>query len=164
MMQILRSWQFLVWMISDVGTTITLNSGSYDVIESGPSGYTMLAGTNCSGSIALGESRVCTIINDDIPPALILIKNVINDNSGTATTTDWTLSADGPTPISVAGFVTSEISNGFMSGTYSLSESGSITGYTASPWSCVGDVTNTGNSITMSIGQNATCTITNDDN
>jgi hypothetical protein len=149
---------------SETGTTVTLHSGSYNVNENGPSGYTVLSGTNCSGSISLGESRICTITNDDVPPALILIKRVINDNSGTATTTDWNLSADGPTPISGYGFVTSEISNDFTKGVYTLSESGILSGYTASQWSCTGDITNIGNSITVDIGQNATCTITNDDN
>ncbi|MFZ2522207.1 MAG: hypothetical protein WAX44_04475 [Minisyncoccia bacterium] len=58
----------------------------------------------------------------------------------------------------------SSTTNNFVAGTYSLSESDSVLGYTASPWTCVGDAINIGNSITLGIGQNATCTITNDDN
>ncbi len=77
---------------------------------------------------------------------------------------DTTSDATGPTPISGLGFVTSETTNNFTAGTYTLSESGGPSGYSASTWSCVGDTVNTGNSITLGIGQNSTCTITNDDN
>ena len=136
--------------------------GSYDVSESGPSGYAEISGTNCAGSVALGEVRTCIITSDDIPPALTLVNNVINDNGGTAMSTDWTLTAIGPTPILGGGSVTSETTNDFTAGTYTLSESGP-SGYTAGQWSCSGDVTNLGNSITLGIGQNASCTITNDD-
>lgn len=62
----------------------------------------------------------------------------------------------------VQGGVTSEVNNLFTVGTYTLSEAGPA-GYTEGPFVCVGDVTNIGNAITMDIGQNATCTVTNDD-
>jgi hypothetical protein len=146
------------------GNTITLDPGAYSVTEANQSGYTVLTGTNCSGTINLGEARTCVITNTDIPPALILVNQVVNDNGGTATTTDWTLSASGLTPISGAGFVTSETTNNFTAGTYTLSESGGPSGYTSSSWSCSGDVANSGNSITLGIGQNSTCTIINNDN
>ena len=38
-----------------------------------------------AGTIGRGETRTCTITNDDQPPGLKVIKNVINDNGGTAT-------------------------------------------------------------------------------
>ena len=148
----------------ETGTVVTLNAGSYDVNENILFGYTILSSEGCSGSMRVGETRTCMITNDDIPPALTLIKNLINDNGGTATSTDWTLSATGPTSISGAGGVTSETSNTFRAGTYALSESEGAPNYTASPWSCVGDVTNMSSNITIGIGQNSTCTITNDDN
>jgi hypothetical protein len=48
------------------GTTVTLDAGSYNVTETGPSGYTALFSTDCSGSIAVGETKTCTVTNDDI--------------------------------------------------------------------------------------------------
>ena len=42
-------------------------------------------------------------MNTDDVPSLELVKQVNNDNGGTALITAWTLSAAGPTPISGAG-------------------------------------------------------------
>jgi len=53
---------------SSSGTLVTLDTGSYDVTETGPSGYTGSFSADCSGTISLGESKTCTITNDDIPP------------------------------------------------------------------------------------------------
>ena len=53
-----------------------------------------------------------------------------------------------------------------QSDTWTLSESGGPSGYSASDWSCVGGTQGTGtdkNKITVGIGGEATCTITNDD-
>jgi alpha-tubulin suppressor-like RCC1 family protein len=94
--------------------------------------------------------------------ALTLIKNVINNNGGTATANAWTLSAAGSTPISGATgspAVTNAVVN---TGTYALSESAGPGGYTASSWVCVGG-SQSGSNITVTAGQSATCTITNDD-
>ena len=49
------------------GVTITLDEGNYSVDESGgPSGYTKTLSADCTGSIAAGESKTCTITNDDV--------------------------------------------------------------------------------------------------
>ena len=53
-------------------------------------------------TIALGNNAVCMLTNTARQPQLTLVKTVVNDNGGTAEATDWTLSADGPTPISGA--------------------------------------------------------------
>jgi uncharacterized repeat protein (TIGR01451 family) len=130
------------------------------------SGYT--AGEwSCSGDFVLNGSELavgsggaaCTITNDDDVPSLTLVKNVSNDNGGAAVASDWTLTADGPTPIAGAGGASSD--GTFSAGTYSLSEDGPA-GYSASAWSCVGGSQN-GNAITLGLGESATCTITNDD-
>jgi hypothetical protein len=86
----------------------------------------------------------------------------VNDNGGTALATDFTLTATGPTPLSGAGGATSGAS--FDQGTYSLSET-NLAGYSASDWSCVtnGGAPVSGGSITLGLGDSATCTITNDD-
>jgi len=93
---------------------------------------------------------------------LTLVKQVINDNNGDATASDWTLTASGPTPISGPGpSVTS--GDGFAAGTYDLSESAGPGGYTASAWVCVGGTQNDADTVTLALDENATCTITNND-
>ena len=66
------------------GTRSTLDAGSYTVTETGPSGYAASFSADCSGSIAIGQTKTCTVTNDDIAPKLIVIKHVVNDNGGTA--------------------------------------------------------------------------------
>ena len=46
-------------------------------------------------TVGLGGEATCTITNDDIAPKLHLRKVVVNDNGGTATVADFTLTADG---------------------------------------------------------------------
>ena len=51
--------------------------GVYSVDESGgPSGYAKSLSTDCSGTLALGEVKTCTITNDDIAPQLTVTKTV----------------------------------------------------------------------------------------
>ena len=74
------------------GTTTTLNAGAFTVTESGgPGGYLQTGAVGCAGTIALGETKTCTITNDDGAPSLTLIKTVINNNGGTAVATAFTL-------------------------------------------------------------------------
>jgi hypothetical protein len=89
---------------------------------------------------------------------LCLEKVVINDNGGTASETDWTLSASGPTPCSGTSVVCCDVD----AGTYTLSETGP-SAYTAGNWVCTGDGSQSGNTITLGNGEYAICTITNDD-
>ena len=53
---------------SEAGTTKTLTSvGSYSVTEVAITGYALKsASSDCSGTIALGEHKTCTITNDDL--------------------------------------------------------------------------------------------------
>ena len=106
-----------------------------------------------------GEDITCTITNNDIAPSLTLVKEVINNDGGNLSASAWLLSASGPTPISGEGSASS--GGDFSAGTYTLSENGPE-GYAASAWSCEGG-TQEGNSITLGLGEEATCTITNDD-
>src|SRR5262249_20608483 len=46
---------------SETGTTVTLNAGAYQVDETTTGGYLKTLGTDCSGTIAVGESRTCVI-------------------------------------------------------------------------------------------------------
>ena len=112
-------------------------------------------------TIELGETVLCSIANDDIPPTLKLVKNVTNDNGGDALSSDWTLTATG----SSRGFSDAGDSVTFHTVTagvgYTLSES-TISGYTAGSWSCDGG-TLVGDEITLGLDEDVTCEITNDD-
>jgi hypothetical protein len=61
-----------------LGTDKTITSfGSYSVTESGPAGYAQSASPDCSGTIASGETKTCTITNDDIGGTLKIKKQTI---------------------------------------------------------------------------------------
>jgi hypothetical protein len=138
------------------GTTITLNAGSYSVSETGPSGYAMTASGSCTGTAAIGETKTCTITNDDIAPKLVVIKHVINDNGGTATAASFTMTVTGtsPSPASFAGAESPGTTVTLNAGTYSVGESGP-SGYARS------DSANCSGSI--AVGETKTCTVTNND-
>src|SRR5439155_22461298 len=78
-------------------TTVALIAGSYSVSETGPSGYASSFSADCSGSIDGGETKTCTVTNDDIQPKLIGIKVVVNDNGGTAAPADFSVNGSGNT-------------------------------------------------------------------
>ena len=55
---------------SEAGIDVTLDAGSYSVSESGgPTGYLESNSSDCSGTILAGETKTCTITNDDITPS-----------------------------------------------------------------------------------------------
>jgi len=140
------------------GTTITLNAGAFSVTESGgASGYTQTSAVGCSGTIAIGESRTCTITNDDIAPRLIVIKHVINDNGGTATASQWTMNvaATNPSSASFPGAEAPGTTITLNAGSFTVTESGGPAGYV--------QVSAVGCSGTIAAGETKTCTITNDD-
>jgi hypothetical protein len=56
------------------GTVITLDAGTYSVSETGPSGYAASYSAGCSGNLAVGQTAVCTITNDDLPGTIIVRK------------------------------------------------------------------------------------------
>jgi hypothetical protein len=147
------------------GTPNTVAPGTYIVSETQQPGYTGVIGGDCdaNGSVTVnpGDSKTCTITNDDDAPSLTLIKTVVNNNGGTASASAWTLTATGPTGFSGSG---PSVSNGpsFDAGTYTLSES-SVPGYTASAWVCVGGSQSDDDTVVVGLGEDVTCTITNDD-
>jgi len=54
------------------GVIVTLDAGAYSVDESGLTGYAKTLDAGCSGTIADGETKICTITNDDENQCLIL--------------------------------------------------------------------------------------------
>ncbi len=138
------------------GTEVTLDAGAYNVTETGPSGYTASFSANCSGTIANGQEKTCTVTNDDQPGKLIVIKHVINDNGGTATAANFTLDSGGSndSPDNFAGAESPGTEVTLDAGAYNVTETGPA-GYTASfSADCSGSIAN---------GQEKTCTVTNDD-
>ncbi|MTB88517.1 hypothetical protein H9L21_13940 [Aeromicrobium senzhongii] len=153
-------------------TRVPVQVGAYDLTEAdGPAGYT--AGDwSCTAAelegntvtVPIGADVSCTIVNDDQPATLTLVKEVVNDNGGTAEATDWTLSADGPTPISGTTGTEAVTDATVDAGRYDLTEADGPAGYTAGDWACTGVRPPEGPLLTVANGTNITCTITNDDN
>jgi uncharacterized repeat protein (TIGR01451 family) len=65
---------------NEAGTTVTLDAGSYDVTEMGPSGYTDSYSADCDGTIANGETKTCTVTNDDKVASLTVTKTSSTEN------------------------------------------------------------------------------------
>ena len=57
------------------GTNVAIAAGSYSVTEGAHDGYQVSYSADCTGSIALGQTKTCTITNnDDIAPSLTVEK------------------------------------------------------------------------------------------
>lgn len=144
------------------GTAYTLDAGSYTATESGLSGYTATAwGTDCNadGTITLapGDTKTCTITNNDVAPTVTLTKTVTNDNGGTKSASDFTLTLDG-----VA--VTQGNATTVKANTAIAIDEASVSGYRFVR--ITGDrgcPTALGGTVTLSEGQNLSCTVENDD-
>ncbi|MCU0653204.1 MAG: hypothetical protein MUD10_03005, partial [Candidatus Pacebacteria bacterium] len=152
---------------SEAGTTVYLDAGNYNVTEAGPAGYAVTYGADCTnGTLAIGQTKTCTVTNDDKPnpAALTLVKKVdcgfrvTCGQPNCANPADFKLTAtDNGQNIDLQGMGTA--TGQVEPGTYVLGESGPE-GYTASDWVCVG-ATQEGDLVTLAAGQSATCTITN---
>jgi len=140
---------------SSGGTTVTLDAGSYEVTENADSAYDATF-ANCSGSIANGETKTCTVTNNDKPATLIVIKNVVNNNGGTKSASDFTINVNG-TDVSSSSFPGAASPGTTVTldaGSYEVTENAD-SGYNASfSTDCSGSIGN---------GETKTCTVTNDD-
>ena len=101
-------------------------------------------------------TTTCTITNDDIAPTLTVIKHVINDNGGTKTAADFSMTVTGAAPTGghLPGRRVAGHDVALNAGAYSVSETGPA-GYSST--------LSAGCSATAVIGETKTCTITNDD-
>ena len=114
-------------------------------------------------TVGLAGEATCTITNDDIAPKLHLRKVVVNDNGGTKTVADFTLTADGTGANDLSGTSPVDSRRSLKADTWTLSETPAA-GYAASDWVCVGGTQGRCDSnITVGLAGEATCTITNDD-
>lgn len=153
--------------VTEIGVTsgvpTVVPATNYTITETGISGYVASFSGDCnaSGQITLlpGDNKTCTITNNDLPGNITLIKNVINNNGGTATPNSaWGLRIDGnivPNNTSVA--VTANTP-------HTINEDGragyTFVSITGSP-ECPAVL---GGTATLDEGEAITCTITNDDN
>ncbi len=142
---------------ADGQNDLTVDAGNYSVTEPAADGYTTTY-DNCDNvALANGETKTCTITNNDQPSKLIVIKQVVNDNGGKAVSSDFTLAVDAtnPTPASFKGADSPGVEVSLTPGAYSVSETGGPAGYTGSfSAACTG---------TIALGETKTCTVTNDD-
>ena len=140
---------------SESGTTVTLDAGSYDVDEVELDGYAKSESANCTGTIAVGQTRTCTITNDDIAASLTVIKHVVNKGGSDASAGDFTMNVTG-SDVSDDSFAGTEAPGTTVSldaGSYSVDESGGPAHYTKSlSAGCAG---------TIALGESKSCTITN---
>jgi uncharacterized repeat protein (TIGR01451 family) len=138
------------------GTEVGIGAGAYNVTETEDPGYEASYSTDCSGSIANGETKTCTITNDDKPAKLVVVKHVVNDHGGKLGAADFELSVTG-TDASPASFPGAEAPGTDVTldaGAYDVTET-ELAGYAASySADCTGSIAN---------GETKTCTITNDD-
>src|SRR3989449_11552521 len=86
---------------------------------------TLFRSADCSGTIGVGQTKSCTVTNDDVVARLTVIKHVQNDNGGGALAGEWSITvtnngtALAPFPGSEAGTQVS-----LRPGPYSVTESG----------------------------------------
>ncbi|WP_267765969.1 hypothetical protein [Streptomyces albidoflavus] len=111
----------------------------------------------------LTVTNTVTCDEEEDSARLRLVKKVVNRHGGTATPSDWQLTATGPDQLGGPGGAVGEVAPG----TYQLAEIDGPEGYDASGWSCVGEngpipVTDE-DEVTLAAGQRATCTVTNTD-
>lgn len=139
------------------GTDKIVTPGSYSVTETGPAGYDASFSSECSGTIAAGQTKTCTVTNDDQPAHLIVIKHVINNDTGSATASDFTMTINGVTVPSGSSFPGAELPGTnkiVFPGSYSVSESGPSKYFTTFSTDCSGSI---------ALGETKTCTVTNND-
>ena len=170
------------------GTSFTLQAGEYFVSENDPTslGYAQVSisgscdSTTGSVTLAAGETKTCTITNDDIAPSLTIVKRIKNDSGGTKVIDDFTITTsagsftfDGGAPDgqNITKYTGTTIT-GLSAGAKTLVET-DVAGYSEGTWGCTGATGGNGSgsvvttfsagSVTLKIGDTATCTITNDD-
>ncbi len=141
---------------SEKGTDVKISPGYYGVNEYWNPAYETNYSQDCNGLIDLGDDKTCTVTNNDRPKAqLTVIKDVTNDNGGTAVSSDFTIYVNGnnPSPSIFQGSETGTnvtLFEGYydvgenLRPDYAASYSGDCNGY-------------------IRPGETRTCTITNDD-
>ncbi len=116
-----------------------------------------------SVTLAVGETKTCTLTNNDVAPTLHVIKHVINDNGGTNVAADWSIHLkSGANEVTGSPQAGSETGTTYSvnAGSFTASETGAPSGYHFDGFS--GDCNSSG-VVTVAVGENKTCTLTNND-
>lgn len=132
------------------GTEVLMKAGNYSVSEKTVSGYTPGYSTDCSGSLAVGQTKTCTITNDDQPGTLIVKKIVNNDTGGKKTVIDFTFQVNGGSAVTFEADGQNDLT--VNAGEYSVTEP-PVSGYSTVYDNCT--------KVAIPNGGTATCTITN---
>src|SRR5205814_568852 len=124
--------------------------------EATVTGYAKSLSSGCAGTIAVSETKTCTITNDDIArPQLTVIKHVVNDNGGTKVASDFSITVT---------------NNGSAAAPFTGTEGGTTVSLNPGSYSVAGAAA-AGDTKTLSAGcggnigvaETNTCTIINDD-
>ncbi|MAP63420.1 MAG: hypothetical protein CMH34_06695 [Microbacterium sp.] len=120
--------------------------------------------------VAKGSDVACVLTNTDVAPTLTLVKKVDNrDGTGSRVADEWSLTASGDgsedwnpqTQSASDPLVATTATQPLLGGaTYLLEENGP-SGYTAGTWSCDSGVEVVDGEITLAVGDDVTCEITN---
>ena len=141
------------------GTEVTLDAGAYNVTESGPAGYAASFSADCSGAIANGQTKTCTVTNDDISPTLRVIKDLVPDNDSGL----FNLRIDGATAGTGAN-VGDGGTTGFVpvnAGNHTVSETAGTSTTLSDYVTVIGGDCAANGTVALALAQNKTCTITN---
>jgi uncharacterized repeat protein (TIGR01451 family) len=137
---------------TDGQNDLTVDAGTYNVTEPDVAGYAT-SYADCSNIVlANGETKTCTITNDDAPAKLIVKKVVVNDEGGAKEAKDFSFRVNGGSAVQFEADGQNEVD--VEAGTYNVTEP-TVDGYTTTYAGC--------SNIVLANGETKTCTITNDD-
>lgn len=100
----------------------------------------------------------CTYTNTYTPKGTLTLRKTVT--GGTATVADFTLVANGPTPLTGVSGTAAVTDRRVTAGSYALSEVSGVGGYVPGAWSCTGG-TLTGSTVAVADGAAVVCTIDN---
>ncbi|MCR2825102.1 SpaA isopeptide-forming pilin-related protein, partial [Microbacterium sp. zg.Y909] len=156
-------------------TAVTVPANSeYTLAETGPDGYDWSSLSCDNGAdasvadptltLALAEEVTCTFANNDVPGTLTLLKQVVNDDGGTAVPTDWNQALTAQPAGGTAIAFDHDVSQQVTAGEYTLAESGGPEGYEWTALTCsTGSTTLESPTVTVANGEEVVCSFTNDD-
>ena len=147
------------------GTPFSVPAGTYAVAAAMP-GYTTTISGDCDAggnvTLAIRESKTCTLTANDVAPTLKVITTVLNDSGGTRAPSGFTVHvrkgaadvAGSPKPGSSSGTTYT-----LSAGSYAVG-SDSVVGYTTA----IGGACAANGSVTLLPGDVKTCTVSGNDN
>ena len=138
---------------SDCSNSVSVQGGSsHTVTEAAVTGYAT-SYSNCTNvTVPAGGSATCTVTNNDQPATLTVVKDLTNDNGGTASCGNFKFTVNAGSETAFEGDCSNELT--VNAGTYSVAET-AATGYTTTYTNC--------SSVVIANGGSATCTIHNND-